>query len=228
MPDSNTKLLLHMNSDFSDSSDSNHTPTVVNGASIDTTIKKFGAGSGKFVRASTQHVYYPDSPDWDFGSGDFTIESWLRTTDYTLNQIITDQFTDAANTVSLQFDLNKMRFLFRSSGGSIILDSPTTGWVNDVQIHIAVVRFGNLLDMYRNGINVASTSVAFSGPTVAADLGIGGRAANGAAPFSGNLDEIRISKGIARWTTGFTPPTSEYNGAPPSGVQIFRRRIEGE
>ena len=37
----------------------------------------------------------------------------------------------------------------------------------------------------------------------------------------GWLDEVRVSKGIARWTANFTPPTSEYTKATPMQAVII-------
>ena len=51
-----------------------HTPTVY-GATIDTTIYKYGSGSGNFTGNS--YITFPDSVDWYFGSGAFTISIWF-------------------------------------------------------------------------------------------------------------------------------------------------------
>jgi hypothetical protein len=47
---------------------------------------------------------------------------------------------------------------------------------------------------------------------------IGGELASSPASrvdFNGWLDEFRISKGIARWTSNFTPPTAPYDSGVP-------------
>ena len=75
--DSNTLLLCHQNTDFSDSSTYNRTPTLHNVPTIDGTTKKMGAGAGKYVAASSQWVGFPDSNDWNFGTGNFTWDTWV-------------------------------------------------------------------------------------------------------------------------------------------------------
>ncbi len=65
-PHGMAKLLLHLNSDFSDSSTANRTPTLFGPPTIDTGKKVFGAGS---MAVLDQYVSFPASTDWDFGDG---------------------------------------------------------------------------------------------------------------------------------------------------------------
>lgn len=74
--------LLHMNG--SDASTTftdqrGHTFTAAGNAQIDTAQSKFGGASGLFD-ASGDYISTPDSDEWSFGSGDFTIECWYRPT----------------------------------------------------------------------------------------------------------------------------------------------------
>ena len=50
-------------------------------------------------------------------------------------------------------------------------------------------------------------------------IAIGRYGENGSAYMNGWIDEFRFSKGIARWTTNFTPPTSAY--APAGGTRVM-------
>ena len=149
--DSYTKLMLHMNSDFSDSSDSDHTPTV-NGATIDTTIKKFGAGSGKFVTASSQYVTYPDSADWDFGSGDFTKDFQARFDNSAATQGFVFQGTDADNRMGFTYIGTKFRFWVVIGGTAYLYDSSSWTATTGVWYHIALVRSGSTLYFFVEGV----------------------------------------------------------------------------
>ncbi|MDD1475083.1 hypothetical protein MEO41_28005, partial [Dolichospermum sp. ST_sed4] len=76
---SNTQLLLHMNTDFSDFSAQNHFPIAGYTATVypgvgSSGATKFGSGTGKFVRASSQNISYANSTDWAFGSVNFTVD----------------------------------------------------------------------------------------------------------------------------------------------------------
>ena len=77
----NVTLLLHMNgtdgsSTFTDSSSANNVPTNYN-VSIETEQYKFGGSSAYFD--GNDYLSYADSDQWHFGSGDFTIEAWVKT-----------------------------------------------------------------------------------------------------------------------------------------------------
>lgn len=235
MPDANTKLLLHMNSDFSDSSDSNHTPTV-NGATIDTGIKKFGAGSGKFVSASNQYISYPDHADWAFGSDDFTIDAQIRFSSLTgVHSIISQHYYDGFwNDAAFQFWWLSNILYFQSSTNGVTKDMVISkAWSPSIDIfyHIAMVRSGSDYILFANGVSLGSATVGSAAlHDSSRDIWLAASNTNGSPTqtFNGYIDEMRISN-VARWTSGFTPPTLEYNGVPPSGdVPIFRRRIEGE
>ena len=80
--------------------------------------------------------------------------------------------------------------------------------------HIAVVRNGSTWYLFRDGTEVHSDTDNSPILDISQPLDIGnsfdlGNAVYGYMP--GYIDELRFSKGIARWTSGFTPPTSPYN-----------------
>ena len=236
MPDANTKILLHMNSDFSDSSDSGHTPTI-NGATIDTGVKKFGAGSGKFVSASSQYVNYLDSVDWTMGNGDFTVDWWVRRlASISSLEIAFGQVDSTGATVNGSFygGMQPTGALWAgvNVGGVVFqVTGATTGLDDGNQHHFAMVRSGINLFLFADG--VLDATLATLGTSSINDsiykLGVGRFGELNSNYWNGHMDEFRISKGVARWTSNFTPPSAEYNGAPPGGgVIIPRRRIEGE
>ena len=77
-----TALLIHFESDFSDSSTFNHTPTVIGNTVIDNTIFKVGSGSGGGFGPETTEdaLRYPYNSIFDFGSGDFELNLRFRMT----------------------------------------------------------------------------------------------------------------------------------------------------
>src|SRR4029077_19618229 len=80
--DSNTMLLLHCDgadgsTTFTDASQYAHSVSRV-GIKVDTGQSKFSGASAQFTKTSNEEISSPDSSDWDFGSGDFTIDFWMR------------------------------------------------------------------------------------------------------------------------------------------------------
>src|SRR3990167_7227024 len=85
--DANVTLLLHCDgtdasTTFTDNSISSHVTTANGNAQIDTAQSKFGGASGLFD-GTGDYLSVPNSDDWDFGTGDFTVDMWLRFNDIT-------------------------------------------------------------------------------------------------------------------------------------------------
>jgi hypothetical protein len=212
--DSYTKLLLHFNSDYTDSSASGHTVTST-GASITSSERRFGAGSVSFDGTSS-YLAVPDSTDFEFGSGTFTIDFWVHYTAWSgqlgYNCPIGKCYN--SNTTNPWF--------FEISSSTVNFYHYNGGWINaggsfslilNTWHHIAVVRnSSNLITLYINGIATGTTRT-YSGDmgNNSDDVTIGTRYIAGvgdwdARAVTGYIDELRVSKGIARWTTNFTPP----------------------
>ncbi|MCJ8345166.1 hypothetical protein MJH12_06480, partial [bacterium] len=88
---------------------------------------------------------------------------------------------------------------------STTLFNATSSWT-----HIAIVRdSSNDIKMYINGTKEGVT-YPNSSPYIGAQIQIGRRYGNNSGWYQGYMDEIRISKGVARWTSGFTPPNQAH------------------
>jgi hypothetical protein len=91
--------------------------------------------------------------------------------------------------------------------------SPSTGtWY-----HVALVRGGNQMRAFVNGSQIGTTQT-FS-DTIAnatSNLTVGAYGTPGTY-LNGWLDEVRVSKGVARWTSTFTPPTGPYSTGTSDG-----------
>jgi hypothetical protein len=219
--DQYTKLLLHCNgvdgsASFIDDEITPKSVTAYGNAQIDTTQSKFGGASGLFNGVG-DYLTLADSTDWDFGTGDFTIDFWVRFN--SLPSLGTDRW------IITQSDLNfksfgvrllnessiyKWNFFTYNSGFEINIKKTTT--VNiDTWYHIAVIRNGNGFYIFQDGTQIGTTDVdsrsipSITGYLYIADHGLG------TINLDGYLDELRISNGIARSTSNFTPPISEYS-----------------
>lgn len=217
--DGYTKLLLHFNGNFNDSSASAHMITN-NGATIDTANKVFGSGSGYFnYGTDTSNQEYglviPASTDFNFGSEDFVIETRIRPLSSSNNwRNIYVQRSGEYSDYSLGIFLNKMSSItveFTYDGYSVQQFSGLYYFTAGTWYHIAVIRSGKYVYILVDG-NIISlkwvgTNAIWSSE---AAVHIGEPVLNDGSLFYGNMDEFRISKGTSRWLS-IVPPIQEYS-----------------
>lgn len=172
-------------------------------AQIDAAQAKFGAASLLLdgVDDDTSHAGHAD---FGFGTGDFTWECFVRRANGTC--VIFDNRTSGADTASITtfIDLSGNLCFYRTatvtgSGATV----PATTWT-----HVAWCRSSGTLRMFIGGIMVSATSMT-------SDMGSSrpmriGRDVVGNADYSGHIDEVRITKGVARYAAAFTPPTAPF------------------
>lgn len=200
-----TSLLLHLNNPFTDASQNNFTITPFGDATTSTSVVKYRSTSAQFD-GSGDYLELPLDSDFDFGSGDFTIEFWVYPSTNASWQTYLARwggggqsfFIGSGSSFGLQLYLN----------GSLVINPPNitpSQWS-----HIAVSRSGSNVRMFVNGIQGGVThsigNTAIASTTEKLRIGADG----GVNPtFTGYIDEVRITKGIARYTSNFTPPTAE-------------------
>ena len=181
---------------------------------------------------SGDYITYPDSADWSFGTGDFTIDLWMKPYDFSSNfKLICQGDTGGltTNVFNIAYDTTD-GILFNVYDGNwnnlmYLSQGDTTGWEVDTWYHIAVVRNGNIFTLYRNGITLNSTTYSGSIPDYSTPLALGRNIYNGGASgtdyFSGYMDAVRITKGEALWTSNFTPPTTIDDYVNVKSINIF-------
>lgn len=229
--DSYTTLLLHMDgsddgttfTDDSEGASEIHTVTPTN-AVTKTGTKKFGTASAHFD-GSGDYLTIPDSDDWNIGGGDFTIDFWMNAAEFPTNpdqDFILNQLEfggggevygfaigTVSNTVGAYFSNTDMNL-----GPQITLNGSVLGREN-TWVHVAIVRNGDDWTLYIDGIAAATLNNSLALNNFAGDLVLGGVPTYGAYYYNGYVDEMRITKGLARWTDNFTPPTAPYDDQAP-------------
>jgi len=211
-------LLLHGDgtsgsTTITDSSSSPKTITVNGNAQIDTAVKKFGTGSIEFD-GTGDYLTAPDDAAWDLGSSDFTIEAWVYPTASPAQPIIIGQWTSSyAWVLLLSNDGNRYlrALLYNGSFNDYVSTSALS--LNSWN-HCSFVREGNTVSLYLNGTSVYSTTFTGSVSTSTSALSIGANSVGG-SPFQGYLDDVRVTKGVARYTSNFTPPTAAFPNTAP-------------
>ena len=221
--DSYTKLLIHSDTTdgsttFTDSSASAHTITANGDAHHEIDQKKFGSSSIQFD-GTGDYLSASDSDDWNFGSDNFTIDTWLRFNGSvpTSRDTIVSQFELTGRSWAFEFNGSSpaLSFVYSTSGTGGVIRSVSWSPSADTWYHVAVVRNGSDLMFFVDGAQQGSTqSITGTLFDSSEDLKVGKYIDAQLQYFVGYLDELRISKGIARWTSDFSVPTSAYRNYP--------------
>lgn len=222
-PDSSTSLLIHSNTTegstvFIDSSSFLHTITAFGNAHHTTAQQMFGTSAAVFD-GSGDYLTIPIHTSLQFAAEDFTIDFWYRTPSSLHEALLIGNVTWTDQQFALYYVTGGLSFQYSTDGSSWVAP-PTVTWTPSVSTwyHIAVVRNGADLMVFVDGTQLGTTYDIATSSLFAAtsDIYIGyDMRFSGTYDLDGHLDEIRVSKGIARWTTAFTPPTSAYGAAVP-------------
>lgn len=213
--DSYTVSLAKFNTDLTDLCGKSWTAN--GGAAVSNSQYKFGTASLRLDSASVQYITTPNSTDFDFGSStNFTIDFWVYlVTQTSYNALFSTATSGTGAYVVWMGGLggNTSGEICFGTDGANVTWASKTGCTTSAWHHIAIVR----KDTSSSGLGVAVDGVFSWGSGNRTINSHGSGAAWGKFYITGNnycpncyLDEIRISKGIARWTENFTPPTSEY------------------
>jgi hypothetical protein len=192
--------LLLTGDDLADHSSNPKTVTPYGNTVVSTSTKKYGAGS-MYFDGSGDYLDIPNSAAFALNGGDFTFETWLNTTNGALCPILACWHNGGGWTFYLRN--NKMYFYDPSLAGE---QASTTVLSNNTWYHLAWVLSGSTLRYFING----TLTDTFSGVTVSATSNNPqvGQGNTGSEFFSGYLDDLRLTKGVARYTSNFTPPTA--------------------
>lgn len=201
---SSTSLLLHMDgannsTTFIDSGPSAIAVTANGNAKISTTQSKFGGTSGYFDGAGD--YLSATSNACSFGTGDFTVEFWFQaaaiSTDY--QHVV----GDLANSTTMGFGFYNRIYATTINAGY----SGTTFLNANQWYHYACVRQSGVMKLYLNGVVDATFSVSTNLSNTSFTVGMQGGTLY---PLNGYIDDLRVTKGVARYNSNFTPPTKAY------------------
>lgn len=218
--DSYTKCLLHFNGADGATSIAEETGkavTLAGTAQLDTAQKKFGVSS-LLLDGNSDYITLADSADWYFGTDAFTVDFWVRYNGAPSASYLVSQIVDSGHLWLIGWGSNTISVNNYNGADTISFSAPFIP-VADIWYHIAIVRIdnGNAASSWRVFVNgVAQTLTLVAGAwngsfdNYAAALTIGARTVATTSYLNGWLDEVRISKGIARWTSDFDVPTAEY------------------
>jgi hypothetical protein len=209
----NTSLLLSgTNGGIIDNTMSNDLETV-GGAQISTTQSKFGGASMSFD-GNGDYLRIRDSQNFVFGTGDFTIEFWVYyNSGLTADVALFDGRPSGTNGVyPLIFSNTTGKLVWYINSAARI--TGTTTLSTGTWYHVAVARSGTSTKLFLNGTQESSTYTDSNSYLLGTDRPIiaAAGATLGADPLNGYIDDLRITKGYARYTANFTAPVGPFVG----------------
>ena len=212
----NVSMLLPFNgtngsTTFTDASSNGFTVTANGNAQISTAQSKWGGASGLFD-GSGDYLSVASNAAFYLGTGDFTLEAWIR-----FNSVpgVNNSIPIVSAEGSGGMFFGYIRELYYTQGWGIGLTAvswgPLTGATASAGTwyHVAVSRSETTMRFFVNGTQVGSTftnSQSYDLSTT--NLNIGGQSSSNY--LNGNIDDLRITKGIARYTANFAPPSAPF------------------
>ena len=218
---SDVSLLLHFDgtdgsTTFTDESNNGYTPTVNGDTQISTTEYKFG-GASSYLDGAGDYLQYTGTSELALGAGDFTVEFWFNLSSATGQGSGGEQGILGCNTVlesrwtvRLQGTSTKLMSWWLNTPGNNTVG--TTAIQFDTWYHVALVRSGsgtNNMKLYLDGVLESQNTNTYTVPVN--DIVLGRTYTNfNSEYFNGYIDDLRITKGVARYTANFTPPTAAF------------------
>lgn len=170
--------------------------TAAGGATTTTAAAKYGAGGGQFHPNGARITSSAGIPGGM--PGDFTIEAWVYPTDMVVGAIARWATSNRA--------------IYLNTGATVAWYTGTTmnnltgALSTNTWHHIAVVRQSGSIKVYVDGASTGATYIDSTDLSTA--FTVGGDAFN--QESKANLDEFRVTKGIARYTSNFSPPSGPF------------------
>jgi len=215
--DSSVVLMLHMNGSdgsttFTDESYYSKSVLANGDAQVDSAQFKFGNGSCLFD-GTGDFLTLTSSNNFDFGTADFTIDTWVRYNSLTQQYRDLLDIGDGGNIsgIRLEYDATVGNYTVYINGS--FFNFANSSIVNTWS-HVALVRSSNSIYLFVDG-NSQGTVTAIGNPNIVGNSAgmIIGTNSSRIYQIDGWMDELRVTKGVARWVSNFTTPTIEYNKA---------------
>ena len=197
----NTSLLTNFtNAGIYDAAWQNDALTVGD-AQVSTTQKQWGTTSMKFDGTGDYLDILGPNPAFNLTSGDWTIEAWIYRSVANANHCVLNLINASGSNSGLSFYVNSSNQLATDNGTVAALSGgtvPANQWV-----YLAIVRSSGTTTGYVNGTSIGTTTQAPATAQYARIGALGG----GGSPFNGYIQDLRITKGVART---ITTPTAAF------------------
>lgn len=187
------------------------------GMALSSVTTKYGTASLAF-NGTNAAALTTDSTLFEFGSGDFTIDMWVNTAQTTQYATLVSRSPAAWGTGMWTLVINNTAssgsvafWAWNQSTATAVVETAGASVIDGLWHHVALVRFGNVLTIYIDGLIRGTAAMTATIADIAAGPVIGGDTFAGRF-FNGYIDDLRITKGVARYKGNFQPPLSELPG----------------
>jgi len=203
-------LLMHFSGSngsttFIDNSPTPKTATPAGNAQISTVQSKFG-GASLYLDGTGDYLTFPVNSAFAYGTGDFTIECWIYfAAGSSYRQIFSNRTIAGAVSSDGSLAINPSNGLTWWTN-TFIIDYNTSIGTNQ-WVHVAICRNGSSIKAFANGVQVGSATNSDNLTSTSFTIGANG---NGSEPFNGYIDDLRVTKGVARYTGSFVTQSSEF------------------
>jgi len=207
-PDEYAQLLITRDSYVNPDSSLYGKAITNSGVTVSTTQSKFG-GKSLNIPSSSSYLSVATDSDFNMGTGDFTVEGWWFFTNSSAYKTLVSLGRNGTGEVRLETDNSANNIMSIRLGSGALLTDPTINSPSTL-IHYAMVKSSGTYILFRNGLIVGSIADSTPiNPSTYPYVFVGGQTGVSYSTV-GFIDEVRISKGIARWTSNFTPPDRPY------------------
>ena len=209
---SGTQMLLNFTNGAIYDNTAKNVLETVGTAQISTTQSKYGGSSMKFDGSTSSWVLVPFSRNLDISTGapDWTLECWGYVVSFANSPYFFNKGGVAATYyTNYSFSTNTSGVVFCTLGNNSGETSYSFGTcATNTWYHFAATRQGSTIRTFLNGVLVTSQSIATTMTDNGEALYVGCLKNLTSNVLNGYVDDLRITKGVARYTTNFTPPTS--------------------
>lgn len=196
--------IYHFNNDYDDALAIAPTPTQQGtGCAVSSAQSKFG-GYSLLSPSSSGYLLAADDAAFNFNGGAFTIEFWARRNSNTGFHYVLCKGTTGSEW-AVAFNGSSFGVYYGGSSFGTLPDDTTGSWH-----HYAIAYDGSgMVYAFQDG-EVVTGQGASGDVDATGELYFGRDGAAASGYFDGYIDDIRITKGICRWTSAFDPPTLEH------------------
>jgi len=213
---SGTQLLVNgTNAGIFDNTTVNDLETI-GSAQVNTTIVKYGTGS-MYFNGLSDALIMASQPAITFGTGDFTVEGWVyfagapASTFHSLYSTLVQLASPGDHGVLIRASTTKLIAILQADNATTLTLTSTNNVTTGQWYHFALTRSGTTARLFLDGTLEASGTSSVNFYETAQALGRVYATSTGTTQYlNGYLDDVRVTKGVARYTANFTPPAAAF------------------